>query len=300
MSLSLTYYIMNQNALCWINQVIKPARDAAISVFDHGLLYGDGVFEGLRFYHGNTFMLQAHLQRLQESADGIGLQLPYSLEQITEAIELLVDAYSGDSGYLRLVVTRGEGSLGIDPRKCARPNLFIIADELTVMDVSGVEQGVRLHVAKTRRTPAQCLDPKVKSLNYLNNIVARIEANRAGCDEALMLNLEGYVSEGSVDNLFIVSDGVLATPALRDGLLQGITRAVVIDVATGLGIPCEQTSLRVSDLVRAQECFLTGTGAELIPVRQIDAHCFDRPPSPLLPAIMQGFKNRIARECLKD
>ena len=265
MSLSLTYYIMNQNALCWINQVIKPARDAAISVFDHGLLYGDGVFEGLRFYHGNTFMLQAHLQRLQESADGIGLQLPYSLEQITEAIELLVDAYSGDSGYLRLVVTRGEGSLGIDPRKCSHPNLFIIADELTVMNVSGVEQGVRLHVAKTRRTPAQCLDPKVKSLNYLNNIVARIEANRAGCDEALMLNLEGYVSEGSVDNLFIVSDGVLATPALRDGLLQGITRAVVIDVATGLGIPCEQTSLRVSDLVRAQECFLTGTGAELAP-----------------------------------
>lgn len=300
MSLLLTYYIMNQNALCWINQVIKPARDAAISVFDHGLLYGDGVFEGLRFYNGNTFMLQAHLQRLQESADAIGLQLPYSLEQITDAIELLIDAYSRDSGYLRLVVTRGEGSLGIDPRKCARPNLFIIADELTVMDVSGVEHGVRLHVAKTRRTPAQCLDPKVKSLNYLNNIVARIEANRAGCDEALMLNLEGYVSEGSVDNLFIVTDGVLATPALRDGLLQGITRAVVIDVATGLGIPCEQTSLRVSDLVRAQECFLTGTGAELIPVRQIDAHRFDGPPSPLLPAIMQGFKNRIARECLKD
>ena len=290
---------MNENALCWINQTIKPAREAAISVFDHGLLYGDGVFEGLRFYNNKTFMLEAHLQRLQNSAEGIDLQLPYSAEQIATAVEQLVDAYPGDSGYLRLVVTRGEGSLGIDPRKCARPNLFIIADELAVMDLTDPSQGVSLHVAQTRRTPAQCLNPKVKSLNYLNNILARIEANHAGCDEALMLNTEGYVSEGSVDNIFIVVDAVLKTPPLEDGMLEGITRAVVIDVATAAGIPCEQVSLRVSDLQQAEECFLTGTGAELIPVRQIGEHVYSAVPDPLVPIIMQGFKNSIAQYCSK-
>jgi branched-chain amino acid aminotransferase len=290
---------MNEHALCWINQSIKPAREAAISVFDHGLLYGDGVFEGLRFYNNKTFMLEAHLQRLQSSAEGIDLQLPYSAEQITTAIKQLVGAYPGDSGYLRLVVTRGEGSLGIDPRKCARPNLFIIADELAVMDLTDPMQGVSLHLAQTRRTPAQCLNPKVKSLNYLNNILARIEATQAGCDEALMLNTEGYVSEGSVDNLFIVVDAVLKTPPLADGMLEGITRAVVIDVATAAGIPCEQVSLRVSDLQQAEECFLTGTGAELIPVRQIGEHVFGATPDPLLPIIMQGFKNSIAQYCSK-
>ena len=288
---------MNENALCWINQTIKPAREAAISVFDHGLLYGDGVFEGLRFYNNKTFMLQAHLQRLQNSAVGIDLQLPYSVDQIATAIEQLVDAYPGDSGYLRLVVTRGEGSLGIDPRKCARPNLFIIADELVVMDLTDLAQGVSLHVAQTRRTPAQCLDPKVKSLNYLNNILARIEANHAGCDVALMLNTDGYVSEGSVDNIFIVVDAVLKTPPLEDGMLDGITRAVVIDVATAAGIPCEQVSLRVSDLQQAQECFLTGTGAELIAVRKIGEHVFGEAQNPQLPIIMQGFKNCIAKCC---
>jgi branched-chain amino acid aminotransferase len=297
MSPLLTNYTMNKNALCWINQVIKPARDAAISVFDHGLLYGDGVFEGLRFYQGKTFMLEAHLQRLQQSADAIGLQLPYSLGQIEEAVGQLIDAYSGDSGYLRLVVTRGEGSLGIDPRKCARPNLFIIADELVVMDISDPTQGISLHVAQVRRTPAQCLDPKVKSLNYLNNILARMEASRAGCDEALMLNTEGYVSEGSVDNIFIVSEGVLKTPPLEDGMLAGITRAVVIEVATQAGIPCAQTSLRVDDLLQAEECFLTGTGAELIPVRQIDGNRLAQSTQPLLPTIMQGFKDSIAQYC---
>lgn len=288
---------MNENALCWINQTIKPARDATVSVFDHGLLYGDGVFEGLRFYNGKTFMLEAHLQRLMDSAAGIGLQIPYSSEQIALAIEQLVKAYPGGSGYLRLVVTRGEGSLGIDPRKCVRPNLFIIADELAVMDVTDPAQGVRLHVAQTRRTPAQCLDPQVKSLNYLNNIMARMEANRVGCDEALMLNMDGYVSEGSVDNVFIIVDGILKTPPLEDGMLAGITRAVVIDVAARAGIPCEQVSLRVGDLLAADECFLTGTGAELIPVRQIGDQLLPVVQTPRLPVIMQGFKNSIAEYC---
>jgi len=290
---------LNENALCWINGTIKPARDASISVFDHGLLYGDGVFEGLRFYHGKTFMLEAHLQRLQRSAGGIDLELPYSYRQIAEAIEALVDAYSGDSGYLRLVVTRGAGSLGIDPRKCTQPSLFIIADEGTVMDATDTAHGVSLHVARTPRTPAQCLDPKVKSLNYLNNILARIEANRAGCDEALMLNLDGNVCEGSVDNVFIVTDGVLKTPPLTDGMLEGITRALVIDVAAKAGIACEQVSLRVADLLQADECFLTGSGAELLAVRTIDGQLLPPAETPLLPVIMQGFRQSIAEYCAR-
>ncbi len=288
---------MNEDALCWIEQTIIPARDATVSVFDHGLLYGDGVFEGLRFYDRRTFMLEAHLQRLQRSADAIGLSLPASPEKIGEAIEQLVDAYAHDNGYLRLVVTRGAGNLGIDPRKCPRPSMFIIADELAVMDITDPAQGVRLHLAETRRTPAECLDPAIKSLNYLNNILARIEANRAGCDEALMLNLDGYVSEGSVDNIFIASDGVLKTPPLTDGLLEGVTRAVIIDVAEAAGIRCEQTSLRVGDLKQADECFLTGTGAELIPVREIDGQPLAPAQRPLLPTIAQGFRDSIAQYC---
>ena len=290
---------MNNSALCWINGSIKPAAEATISVFDHGLLYGDGVFEGLRFYQGKTFMLDAHLSRLQASADGIALDLPYGLDEIARAIEALIGASGRASGYLRLVVTRGEGSLGIDPRKCARPNLFIIADELAVMDITDPSQGVRLHVAQTRRTPAECLNPRVKSMNYLNNILARIEANRAGCDEALMLTLDGKVCEGSVDNVFIVSDGRLRTPPLEDGMLAGITRDVVIEVAAEAGIACEQQSLEVSDLQQADECFLTGTGAELIPVRQVGDQRLEIAAAPLLPVIMQGFRERIAKCCGK-
>jgi branched-chain amino acid aminotransferase len=293
----MTYNDMNTNALCWINQVIKPAREATISVFDHGLLYGDGIFEGLRFYHGKTFMLEAHLERLAVSARAIGLELPYSRQQISAAIEQLIEQYPGDAGYLRLVVTRGEGSLGIDPRKCARPSLFIIADELSVMDVSDSSQGIKLHVAQTRRLPAQCLDPKIKSLNYLNNILARIEANQAGMDEALMLNLDGYVSEGSVDNIFIITHGILKTPPLGDGLLAGVTRAVIIDVAKQAGIPCEEISLTLPDLAQAQECFLTGTGAELIPVKQIGQQLLEPPEVALTPLLMQGFREKIDEYC---
>ncbi len=291
---------MNQNALCWINGKIQPAFQTHISVYDHGLLYGDGIFEGLRFYHGTTFMLQAHLQRLQQSAQAISLELPYSLEQIQQAIEQLIQRYSEDCGYLRLVVTRGVGFLGIDPLKCKKSSLFIIADGLSVVNTQHLDQGIKLHVATTRRTPAVCLDPKIKSLNYLNNILAKIEANHAGMDEALMLNLDGNVSEGSVDNIFIISNGILKTPPLSDGLLAGITREVIIDIAQEIGISCDQTSLTVEELQQADECFLTGTGAELIKVSQIDQHVYKTPLSPLMPKIKAAFKNRIDLICHKQ
>jgi branched-chain amino acid aminotransferase len=288
---------MNDKALCWINQTIIPAQQAQISVFDHGLLYGDGVFEGLRFYHGKTFMLEAHLERLTQSAEGIGLQLPYTLDFISRAIAALVDQFDGDSGYLRLVVTRGAGNLGIDPRKCAQPNLFIIADQLSVLHTGDSAAGISMHIAQTRRLPKQCLDPGIKSLNYLNNILARIEANKAGKDEALMLNVDGFVSEGSVDNVFIISNGVLKTPPISDGLLAGITRAVIIEVAQAAGISCQQASLTIDDLIQADECFLTGTGAELIAVKQLGEHVFAPQQNPLLNVILQGFKNRIDEYC---
>lgn len=288
---------MNQTALCWIDNQIIPAQSATIPVFDHGLLYGDGIFEGLRFYHGKVFMLQAHLQRLQHSANAISLTLPYSLSQISEIINQLVQAFHEDSGYLRLVVTRGPGSLGIDPDKCSSPNLFIIADELSVVATPSIQQGIKLFIASTRRTPAQCLDPKIKSLNYLNNILARIEANQAGMDEALMLNTQGHISEGSVDNLFIISKGKLFTPQLSDGLLAGITREVILEIALGLGIPTQETSLTPYDLMQADECFLTGTGAELIPVRQVNQHLFAQPETPLYNRIQQAFHDKVAQHC---
>ncbi len=291
---------MTEEALCWFDGSIIPARDARVSVFDHGLLYGDGVFEGLRFYHGKTFMLDAHLERLAASADAIALPLPYDPATTAAAIETLIARYGSNEGYLRLVVTRGAGALGVDPRKCGRPSMFIIADQLKLLDRDEIGAGISLHVAGTRRLPAACLDPAIKSLNYLNNILAKIEANRAGRDEALMLNLDGHVCEGSVDNLFIASGGVLATPALADGLLAGITRAVVIDVAREAGIRVDEKSLALDDLLAADECFLTGTGAELIPVASIGEHRLPVVDNPLTAVIMREFRIRIARECMSQ
>jgi len=284
---------MNDNALCWINGKIVTADEAQVSVFDHGLLYGDGVFEGLRFYNGRVFKLDAHLQRLQQSARSISLQLPLSLPQIELAISQLISTYPLDEGYLRLVVTRGIGSLGIDPKKCPQANLFIIADELAVVNTAHTDQGIKLLIASTRRMPAQCLDPKIKSLNYLNNILARIEANEAGMDEALMLNTLGFVTEGTVDNIFIVKDQHLITPKVSDGLLQGITRDVILQVAKQLKIPSKETSLTPYDLIQADECFLTGTGAELIPVSQINQHKYTIPEQALFPLIAKAFRDMV-------
>lgn len=271
-----------------------PTHEAKISVFDHGLLYGDGVFEGLRFYNSRVFMLQEHLIRLQQSATAISLKLPFSLTEIQQAIEQLVEAYAHNSGYLRLVVTRGVGSLGIDPQKCAQASLFIIADKLSVVNT---QQSIKLHIASTRRMPAECLDPKIKSLNYLNNILARIEANEAGMDEALMLNTQGFVSEGTVDNIFIIKDRQLLTPQVNDGLLKGITRDVILQLTRQLDLPTIETSLKVEDVMQADECFLTGTGAELLPVGQVNQHIFKPSKNSLFPVIQQAFKKMVEESC---
>ncbi len=288
---------MNQHALCWINHKIIPAQEAHISVYDHGLLYGDGIFEGLRFYSDKVFKLDAHLQRLQQSAEAIALEIPLTLEQIREAIQQLITKYPANSGYLRLVVTRGIGSLGIDPLKCPTAKLFIIADELAVINNSHADQGIKLMIASTRRLPAECLNPKIKSLNYLNNILARIEANQAGMDEAVMLNTRGFVTEGTVDNIFIIKNGELITPKTTDGLLQGITREVILEVARELGITTRELSITPDYLFQSDECFLTGTGAELIPVKQINQFHFAQKSHPLFPVIAKAFKQTVMKDC---
>ncbi|MEM7206231.1 MAG: aminotransferase class IV [Pseudomonadota bacterium] len=288
---------MNTTALCWIDDRVVSAADAHVSVLDHGALYGDGVFEGLRFYHRRVFREAAHLHRLRESANAIGLKIDWSDDYISRAMASLISALDTDSGYLRLVVTRGKGNLGIDPQSCPTPTLFIVADELSVMNNAEVARGIRLHLAQTRRIPAVCLDPAVKSLNYLNNILARIEANRAACDEALMLNSEGRVCEGSVDNIFIVRDGVLQTPPLSDGMLAGITRAAILEAAKAIGIEARETSLMPGDIAQADECFLTGTGAELVRVREFDGATFDTANAPVTAALEREFWALVDADC---
>ncbi len=285
-----------EQAVCWMNGRLMPAAEATVSVFDHGLLYGDGVFEGIRFYHRHAFRLEAHLARLALSARALALTLPWDPAALTRAVEETLTAAPDDAGYLRLVVTRGVGALGIDPRSCRQPNLFIIADRLDAM-AEARRRGARLIIAATRRLGADGLDPRIKSLNYLNPILARLEANRAGADEAVMLNAAGRVTEGSADNLFIVQGDRLLTPPASDGALAGITRAVVLELAATLGIAAFEQSLTPYDLYTADECFLTGTAAELVPVADIDGRPLGRCPGPLFSRLDQAFGALIESEC---
>ncbi len=286
----------NPLAVCWLNGRILPAGEATVSVFDHGLLYGDGVFEGVRFYSGQPFRLEEHLLRLERSARAIALTLPLGLAELGAAVRETIEAAGFADGYIRLVVTRGAGSMGLDPRHCTRPNVFIIADGLTLFPEDKRVHGIRAMIAATRRLPADGLDPRIKSLNYLNHILARIEANRAGCEEAILLNARGMVAEGTADNVFIVLDGTLYTPPPSDGALEGITRAVIIELACRLGIPVRERSLAPYDLYTAEECFLTGTGAELVPVREIDGRRLTLCPGPVFERILSAFREQIRAE----
>lgn len=283
-------------AMCWMNGNITPASEARVSVLDHGLLYGDGVFEGIRFYNGRPFRLARHLARLQASARAIRLAIPYDAGAFDAAIRDVIDAFGRPDGYLRLVVTRGEGPLGLDPFTCSRPNVFLIADKLTMSSEATLRDGAHVIVAATRRISPDALDPRLKSLNYLNHILARIEAVNADADEAILLNTAGHVTEGSADNVFIVRDGVLLTPPTPDGALEGITREAVLELAAELGIDARAHSLAPYDLHTADECFLTGTGAELIPVREIDGRPLRACPGPIYRRLLSGFHQLVERE----
>jgi branched-chain amino acid aminotransferase len=256
--------------LIWIDGNLVPKQDAKISVYDHGLLYGDGVFEGIRAYSGRVFEKKAHIQRLYDSARAIRLTIPYAQEELSQALDETLAANKMRDAYIRLVVTRGTGYLGISPVNCARPTVFIIADTIQMYPEEMYRHGMAIITASTIRNHPNSLSPKIKSLNYLNNILAKWEAVDAGVPEAVMLNHLGYVCECTGDNIFIVKGGDLITPAEEAGILVGVTRQVVINLAQAADIPVRQINLTRYDLYTADECFLTGTGAEIIAVTSID------------------------------
>lgn len=284
---------MTTQAICWINGKIISADQAHVSVFDHGLLYGDGVFEGLRFYSGKIFRLQEHLERLVYSMRALALPLPVELDQIKQALYETVSAFNGNNGYLRLIITRGKGALGIDPRSCEHPTLFIIADQLSMISEEIRTHGARLIIASTRRLSTDGLDPRIKSLNYLNHIMGRMEANHANADEAVLLNSAGRVAEGTADNIFVVKAGRLLTPPVTEGALQGITRDTLLELAASAKIPSAEEHLAPYDLYTADECFLTGTGAELIPVREIDGRPVGSCPGPVFNELSDRFHHLV-------
>ena len=245
-------------------------RNARISVFDHGLLYGDGIFEGIRAYNGRVFKLKEHIDRLFCSAKSILLDLPLAHADIMAAIVETCRRNKLRDGYIRLVVTRGPGTLGLNPNRCKSPSVIIIAGKIQLYPPELYQQGMEIVTVPTTRNLHSALNPAIKSLNYLNNILAKIEANNAGCEEAIMLNAEGFVAECTGDNIFIVKEGQLLTPPLAAGALYGITRRVVMDLAAQAGLKVSEPDLTRYDLFNADECFLTGTAAELMPVVKID------------------------------
>jgi branched-chain amino acid aminotransferase len=253
----------------YLNGKLVDKADAKVSVYDHGLLYGDGVFEGIRVYNGRAFKLREHTDRLFESARAIGLEIPMDREAMMKAVDDTVAANNKVNGYIRLVVTRGPGTLGLDPRKC-EPQVIIIVDDISLYPPELYETGMEVITAATIRNHPNALSPRIKSLNYLNNILAKMEAIRGGCLEAIMLNHKGEVAECTGDNLFVVKRGRLKTPPSDAGILEGVTRNLVLELARGAGVPAEETVLTRYDVYTADEVFLTGTAAEVIAVVKVD------------------------------
>lgn len=281
----------------YVNGQFVDKEKAMVSVWDHGFLYGDGVFEGIRAYAGRIFRLDEHLKRLYSSAHSLCIQIPIRFEEMREAHLEACRRNQIVDGYIRTVVSRGVGDLGLDPRKCPTPSVIIIADLIKLYPESAYQNGLSVIIASVRRPPAHCLDAKIKSLNYLNNIMGKIEANNAQVDEAVLLNVDGYVTECTAENIFVVRDGVLYTPERSLGFLEGITRQTVLEVATQLGIPTREGLMTAHDLYVADEFFLTGTGAELIPVitvagRQVGTG----KPGPIFRDLLEAFRQKTRSE----
>ncbi|HMK57125.1 MAG TPA: branched-chain-amino-acid transaminase [Dissulfurispiraceae bacterium] len=281
----------------YIDGEFYDRSEARISVFDHGLLYGDGVFEGIRIYGGKIFRLREHLDRLYDSAKSILLDIPMSKPDMEKAVSDTVQINERNEGYIRLIVTRGAGELGLDPGQCARPTVIIIAGDIQLYPPEYYDKGIAVVTASSRRMPSDSLDPRIKSLNYLNNVMAKIEAGQAGCLEAVMLNHEGYVSECTADNIFLVRSGKIATPAVNCGALGGITRSAVIELAGSLGIEVREAQLTRYDLYTADECFMTGTGAEIVPVVKIDGRGIgEGQPGPMTKRLAEEFRKLAGRQ----
>ena len=277
----------------WINGKLYDKADAKISVYDHGLLYGDGVFEGIRVYHGKVFRLKEHMERLYDSARSIALEIPMGRDELTKAVEETVRVNERRDGYVRLIVTRGTGTLGLDPRKCDS-QVIIIVDGISLYPEELYDNGLEIITAATIRSHPAALSPRVKSLNYLNNILAKIEAIRGGCLEALMLNHKGEVAECTGDNVFVVKRDEIRTPPIDAGILEGVTRNAVIELATKGGMKVKEMVLTRHDVFTADELFLTGTAAEIIPV----VKCDGRPigtgkPGPVFKILRELFKELV-------
>lgn len=281
----------------YLNGKLVEKEEAKISIFDHGLLYGDGVFEGIRSYNGLIFKLKEHIDRLFESAHTIMLKIPLTKEELIEAVKQTLRANRLKESYVRLVVTRGEGDLGLDPRKCKKATVFIIADKIVLYPEKFYETGLAIITVPTRRNVPEALNPQIKSLNYLNNILAKIEAVNSGSEEAIMLNAQGYVAECTGDNIFIVSKGKLSTPAPYAGALKGITRDTVIGLAQKERMAVLETILTRHDLFNADELFLTGTAAEIIPVVKVDGRVIGTgKPGPATLRLMREFRELTKTE----
>jgi branched-chain amino acid aminotransferase len=283
--------------LVWVNGRMVPKSQAMVSVYDHGLLYGDGIFEGIRIYKGKIFKCKQHLDRLYECADKIHLKIPVSREEMEAIQRECIRANGLDEGYIRLVVSRGYGTLGLDPRRCPVAGVICIADQIRLYEPKFYDEGMRVVVAKRPKTPRECLDPRVKSLNYLNNILAKVEAIEAGCDEAIMLSPDGWVTECTGDNIFVIKNGVVYTPPHvtgTSGSLEGITeRFVRTELCPAVGVQCVVKEMRLDEVLKADEVFLTGTAAEIIGVNAIDV---DGPGSGNNVKIGTGKEGTITRK----
>lgn len=278
----------------WIDGKMYARDDAKISVWDHGLLYGDGCFEGIRVYKGKIFKAKAHMHRIYRNAERLGMKMPWNADQTIALMRECISANGLSDGYIRLLFTRGVGTLGLDPRKCPTPSLICIADQIVLYPAELYAEGMKVVIAKRPKTPTICLDPTLKSLNYLNNILAKVEAIEAGCLEAIMLSVDGYVGECTGDNLFIVKNGEVFTSPLEVGMLDGVTRAFVTnELSKKTGIRCTEKKFKVPELLDADEIFLTGTAAEIIAVTQVDKKKISNGEGPVTKKLRAAFREIV-------
>lgn len=283
--------------LIYVNGHFVEKDKAVISIYDHGFLYGDGVFEGIRVYEGNVYKLKEHIDRLHESAHSIMLNIPYSKEELQEIIVDTVRKNKLHSAYIRVVVSRGTGDLGLDPRNCEKPTVIVIAEPLSIYSVELYEKGLKVASVANRRSSPDVMNPQIKSLNYLNNILVKLASVQADADEALILNNQGYVTEGSADNIFIVKDGIIKTPPVYLGALEGITRNAIIHIAKEQNIEVKETPFTLHDVYISDEVFLTGTAAEVIPVVTVDDRKIgDGKPGQLTQQLLNDFRKQTVTD----
>lgn len=287
--------------LIWLDGQMVPKSQAKVSVYDHGLLYGDGVFEGIRVYNNRIFKSKSHIDRLFRSAKEIRLTIPYTASEIDALMRQCIEANGLTDAYIRLVVTRGVGTLGLDPRKCPRASLFCIADTIQLYPAEWYTEGMKIIVAERPRIPVECLDPRIKSLNYLNNILAKCEAIDAGVLEAIMLSVDGWVTECTGDNIFVIKGGEVFTPPFDCGILEGVTRRFVMDLCAKHGVKCREKMMRIEEVLAADEVFLTGTAAEMIAVKQVGEKVIaSGKEGPVTRKLREAFRATVAKDAPED